>query len=390
MPRSARAAPRNMLPPPTTAATCTPSFTAAMISVARWATTSGEMPRGSEPANSPPDSFSTTRCQLGCSTPAVPVIFGFSVLRLADLEPGEAGDGEVVLGEELLDRGLVVLHEYLLGEHGVLEVSVQPAVHDPRDGLLGLALFAGDLLGDPALLLHHVGGDVLAGGVQGAHGGDLLGQVRGDLAVLLVELDQHAQGRRQGRVTAVQVGLYVSALEAGEPAELELLLQARARLLDELLDGRARLGLSAQQGQPVGRLAVDGGLRDLCGRLLEQGGLGHEVGLAVQLDQHAFLGTAELRGDQAVGRGAGGPLARILDALDAEQLDRVLEVAIGLGERVLAVHHASAGLVPESLDVSGSEVRHVLVSRLYVCTSLLVLAGGGVACGLAGCCGLGG
>ena len=61
-----------MLPPPTTAATCTPSFTAAMISAARWATTSGEMPRGSAPANSPPDSFSTTRRQLGWSTPAGP------------------------------------------------------------------------------------------------------------------------------------------------------------------------------------------------------------------------------------------------------------------------------------------------------------------------------
>src|SRR5580693_3572292 len=130
MPRSARAAPRNMLPPPTTAATSTPSFTAAMISVARWATTSGEMPRGSLPANSPPDSFSTTRCQLGCSTPAVCVICWLLVLGLADLEPGEVGDREVVLREELLDRGLVVLHEHLLGEHGVLEVGVQPTLDD--------------------------------------------------------------------------------------------------------------------------------------------------------------------------------------------------------------------------------------------------------------------
>src|SRR5580693_207555 len=122
MPRSARAAPRNMLPPPTTAATCTPSFTAAMISAARWATTSGEMPRGSAPANSPPDSFSTTRCQLGWSTPAGPdsgirpflVVWLFWpgwFLGLADLEPGEAGDGDAVARQDLLDRGLLVLHE---------------------------------------------------------------------------------------------------------------------------------------------------------------------------------------------------------------------------------------------------------------------------------------
>src|SRR6185436_3750521 len=128
-----------MLPPPTTAATCTPSFTAAKISAARWATTSGEMPRGSAPANSPPDSFSTTRRQLGWSTPAGPdssirpfLVVGL-VLSLADLEPGEAGDGDAVLRQDLLDRGLLVLHERLLGEHDVLEVGVQPAVHDPAD-----------------------------------------------------------------------------------------------------------------------------------------------------------------------------------------------------------------------------------------------------------------
>src|SRR5271169_4214723 len=108
MPRSARAAPRNILPPPTTAATCTPSFVAAMISAARWATTSGEMPRGSEPANSPPDSFSKTRCQLGCTVPGPDSGMALgSGSGLADLEPGEAGDGQVAGGQDLVDGGLV-------------------------------------------------------------------------------------------------------------------------------------------------------------------------------------------------------------------------------------------------------------------------------------------
>src|SRR6476620_5911559 len=201
-----------MLPPPTTAATCTPSFTAAMISAARWATTSGEMPRGSAPANSPPDSFSTTRRQLGWSTPAGPdsgirpflvlcLVLSVAwflpglpwVLSLADLEPGEVGDVDAVLRQDLLDRGLRVLHERLLGEHDVLEVGVQPAVHDPPDGLLRLALVAGDLLRDPPLLLHHVGRHVVAVGVERPHRGDLLGQVLGHLGVVPVQLDQHAQ-----------------------------------------------------------------------------------------------------------------------------------------------------------------------------------------------------
>src|SRR6185369_8934282 len=371
-----------MLPPPTTAATCTPSFTAAIISAARWATTSGEMPRGSAPANSPPDSFSTTRRQLGWSTPAGPdsgirpflvVCLVLSVawflpglawfLSLADLEPGEAGDGDTVLRQDLLDRGLLVLHERLLGEHDILEVGVQPAVHDLADGLLRLALVAGNLLGDTALLLHYVGRDLVQRGVERTHRGHLLGQVLGHLGVVLVELDEHAQGRRQGRVAAVQVARHVAALEPGEPAELQLLLQARAGLVDQLLDGGARAGLGGQQGQPVGDLGGDRGLRDLRGCLLEQVGLRDEVRLAVQLDQHAGLGAVEVGHDQAVGRGAGGALVHVLGALKPKQLDRRLDVAVGFIECVLAVHHAGAGLLTEPLHVSGGKIRHVLVSR---------------------------
>src|ERR1700750_2648417 len=374
MPRSARAAPRNMLPPPTTAATCPPSFTAAMISAARWATTSGEMPRGSVPANSPPDSFSTTRRQLGWSTPAGPdsgirpflvvcLVLAWPCSGLADLEPGEAGDGDAVLRQDLLDRGVLVLHERLLGEHDVLEVGVQPAVHDLADGLLRLALVTGDLLGDAALLLHHVGRDLVPRGVERTHRGHLLGQVLGHLGVVLVELDEHAQGRRQGRVAAVQVARHVAALEPGEPAELQLLLQARAGLVDQLLDGGARAGLGGQQGQPVGDLGEDRGLRDLRGCLMEQVGLRDEVRLAVQLDQHAGLGAVKVGHDQAVGRGAGGALVHVLGALEPKQLDRRLDVPVGFIECVLAVHHAGAGLLTEPLYVSGGKIRHVLVSR---------------------------
>src|SRR6266568_3966270 len=356
-----------MLPPPTTAATCTPSLTAAMISAARWATTSGEMPRGSAPANSPPDSFSTTRLQLGWSTPAGPdsgirpflvlcLVLSVAWLSLADLEPGEAGDSDTVLRQDLLDRGLLVLHERLLGEHDVLEVGVHPAVHDLADGLLRLALVAGDLLRDPALLLHHVGRDLVPRGVERTHRGHLLGQVLGHLGVVLVELDEHAQGRRQGRIAAMQVARHVAALEPGEPAELQLLLQARAGLVDQLLDGGARAGLGGQQRQPVGDLGGDRGFRDLPSCLLEQVGLRDEVRLAVQLDQHAGPGAVEFGHDQAVGRGA-------LGALEPEQLDRRLDVAVGFIECVLAIHHAGAGLLAEPLHVSGGKIRHVLVSR---------------------------
>jgi hypothetical protein len=169
----------------------------------------------------------------------------------SDLESGESGDTDAVGGQDLLDRGLLVLHERLLGQHDVLEVGVHPAVHDLRYRLLRLALVPRDLLGDPALLLHHVCGDVLADHVERAHRGDLLGEVAGDLGVLLIQLDHDADGRRQRGVGAVQVTGHVSTLEAGEPAELELLLQRRTRRLDELLDRGARLGLGGQQRRLV-------------------------------------------------------------------------------------------------------------------------------------------
>src|SRR5277367_6815545 len=104
-----------------------PSLVAATISSARCWTTSGEMPSGSEPANRPPDSLSTTRRQLGCCSPASPAGTGVlsvivsawplsPALRLADLEPGERGDGDPRRGEDLLHRGLLLLHERLLDQ----------------------------------------------------------------------------------------------------------------------------------------------------------------------------------------------------------------------------------------------------------------------------------
>ena len=83
------------------------------------------------------------------------------------------------------------------------------------------------------------------------------------------------------------------------------------------------------------------------------GVLGDEVGLAVELEQR-LAGV----GDEAVGGGAAGPLADVLGTLDAQELDGLVEVAVSLVERLLAVHHAGAGEVAELLDVRGGEVGH--------------------------------
>ena len=89
----------------------------------------------------------------------------------------------------------------------------------------------------------------------------------------------------------------------------------------------------------------------------EVGVLGDEVGLAVELEQGAVLAD-----DDAVGRRALEALADVLGALDAQELDGLVVVAVGLGERLLAVHHAGAGGVAETLDVGCGEVSHVTSS----------------------------
>ena len=92
----------------------------------------------------------------------------------------------------------------------------------------------------------------------------------------------------------------------------------------------------------VGRLGRGRRRDDLVGHRLELGVLRDEVGLGVQLDQRAVL-----RSDQTLGGRALGALADVLGALDAEQLDGLVEVAVGFDQCVLRVEHAGAGRAPE-------------------------------------------
>ena len=60
-------------------------------------------------------------------------------------------------------------------------------------------------------------------------------------------------------------------------------------------------------------------------------------------------------------------LAHVLGALDAQDLDGLVEVTLGLDQGVLAGLHAGAGELAELLDVGGGEIRHVRRSSLVSC-----------------------
>ena len=103
---------------------------------------------------------------------------------------------------------------------------------------------------------------------------------------------------------------------------------------------------------------LDGEVAD---ELLELVGASDEVGLAVDLDEHA---DAAARVDVARDEALAGVAARLLgrggQALLAQQRDGLVEVAVGLGQRVLAVHEAGAGPLAQFLDQLRRDVRHAV------------------------------
>src|SRR5450759_1186718 len=196
-----------------------------------------------------------------------------------------------------------------------------------RDGLL-----AHGETGEPA---DH---DILAG-----RGGQLVAQLLNRLALelrvvhLLLEQDD-------ARKPGVQLAL-------DDPLAHVLRLVGRLLLVDPRLCGAELLRHLLARHEPHGRRG--GELhRHVAGEADEVLVVGDEVGVAVDLDQHADLrARVDVGLDRALGR---RPLAEILDLLalpDPQDLDRLLDVARGLGEGLLAGHHPRARAVAQGLHV---------------------------------------
>ena len=151
------------------------------------------------------------------------------------------------------------------------------------------------------------------------------------------------------------------AVELDGAAQFELLADDRGERLDGLVDGLAVLErLGAQRVDVVGRRRHEV-RHDVVGEGLELLVLGDEVGLGGELDHRGAVAVGVDRGDQAVGRVAVAALDVLGLALDPQDLDGALEIAVGLLEGLLAVHHPGAGGVAELLHVCGGKVRHRLV-----------------------------
>ena len=100
-----------------------------------------------------------------------------------------------------------------------------------------------------------------------------------------------------------------------------------------------------------------GGIGDLVGQGDELVVLRDEVGLAGELDQRD-LAVLLPCGDEALAGGTVGALGVALRALETQDLDGLLDVAVGLFECLLRVDHARAELLAQGLDVGDGEVCH--------------------------------
>ena len=210
----------------------------------------------------------------------------------------------------------------------------------------GLPAFFGILLhglhGDLALVLHDLGGAVGLRNRDGSHGRSLHGDGVGHLGGnLLVEAQDGAQ-----LLVEVDVTCAVGSLDAGVVGQLDLLAGLTRLLGDHLLDGAALGVLRSQQDIAVGGVGRNGDLEHGVGRSGVLGVLRHEVGLAGQAED-VGLAALDLRHDDTLGGGAVGTLGDDELTLLADDVLCAGEIALGLHERLLAVHHAGSGHLAE-------------------------------------------
>ena len=121
--------------------------------------------------------------------------------------------------------------------------------------------------------------------------------------------------------------------------------------LDLRLDRDLRAGIG--RGEQLREIALGrrGERGDVAHHVLELLVAGDEVGLRVDLDDGARLALGD-DADEALGGDAVRLLGGLRQALLAQPVDGRFDVALGLGQRRLAVHHAGAGLVAQLLHAA--------------------------------------
>ena len=128
-------------------------------------------------------------------------------------------------------------------------------------------------------------------------------------------------------------------------------------------DAAADRAISGHQRR-VRLVAREDDVGDLVDQRLEAIVARHEVGLAIDLGQHAQRAVViELDADDAFRGDAAGALGGLRHAALAQVLDRGVDVAVALGQRRLAFHHARAGTLAQVLDHLSSDCHGVTFQK---------------------------
>ena len=126
------------------------------------------------------------------------------------------------------------------------------------------------------------------------------------------------------------------------------------------VDGLVSGELGGLQSLVAGRVDLSDNSGDILGEAGELGVATNEVGLAGDLDES---GNLAVLGDIGSDSALVGLTTGLLDGLGhthlTEDVDSLLDVAIGLDEGLLALHHRGIGHLAELLDERGGDLSHV-------------------------------
>ncbi len=161
--------------------------------------------------------------------------------------------------------------------------------------------------------------------------------------------------------------LAVHVMADGAVRDMQPLRAAQRHVLADRGDGVGdRVGDRAAAGVMRGldRLGVHRGAlverdrEDAAHQSLEVVVAGDEIGFRVHFDDDAEIGL-DGDADEAVGGDAAALLGRLGEALLAQPIDGRFDVACGFAQRVLAVHHARAGLLAQVFHQRGGNRGHL-------------------------------
>ena len=149
--------------------------------------------------------------------------------------------------------------------------------------------------------------------------------------------------------------------EADKTTDLQVLADGHDLLGHGLGNGQLGAGiLAVHQSVHVSGIVLGNSLGDILDESHEEVGLGAEVGLAVDFHQsaHAVLGQSI---GHTLGSDAAGLLGSLGQTLLTQPLNSLVHIAVGLDERLLAIHHAHAGHLAQGLNISSSKSHDLIL-----------------------------